>query len=54
VSLSKMSMAQEFLFLRDLSCRINVESRQLLRTMLRLLEEHDLRSSEGGDDHSIS
>ena len=42
-----MSMAQEFSFLMDLSCRINVEFRLLLRTMFGWPKGHGLGSSEG-------
>ena len=49
-----MSMAQKFSFLRDKSCRINVESRPSSRTTFRWPEGHGLGSSEGGDEHSIS
>ena len=54
MALSKMSMAHEFLFLRDLSCRINVESRPQSRTTLGWPEGQDLCSSEGGDECSVS
>ena len=47
MSLSKMSMAQEFSFLRDLSCRINVGFRQSSTAMFGWPEGHGLGSSEG-------
>ena len=50
----EMSMAQKFLFSRDISCKISVESRPLSRTTSRWPEGHGLGSSEGDDDHSVS
>ena len=49
-----MSMAWKFSFLRDKSCRINVESQPSPRTTFGWPEGHGLGSSEGGDEHSIS
>ena len=47
-------MAQKFSFLRDISCKINVESRPSSRTMFGWPERHGLGSSEGGDECSVS
>ena len=52
--LSKVSMAQKFSFLRDISCKINVESRPSSRTMFGWPEGHGLSSSEGDDGRSDS
>jgi hypothetical protein len=47
-------MSQKFSFSRDISCRINVDSRPLSRTTFGWLEGHGLGSSEGDDGCSNS
>ena len=54
MALSKMSMAQKFLFSRDISCGNNVEPRSLSRTTVLWPEGHGLRSSKVGDGCSVS
>ena len=51
---SGMSMAWEFLFSKDISCNINVDSRPLSRTTFPGLEGHGLGSSEGDGACSVS
>ena len=53
VGATGMSMAL-FSFLQDISCRGNVESRPLSRTMFWWPEGHDSSSSEGDEGHSVS
>jgi len=50
VVLSKVSMAHEFLFSRDISCGINVESQSLSRIMFLCLEGHSFGSSNLGEN----
>ena len=54
MALGKMSIAQKFLFSRDISCGNNVEPRSLLRTMVLWPEGHGLCSSEVGDGCLVS
>ena len=54
MALSKMSMAQKFLFSRDISCGNNIEPRSLSRTMVLWPEGHGLHSSEVGDGCLVS
>ena len=55
MSLSNMSMAQEFPFLRELSYRINVGFRPSLTTMVGWLEGHGLVLSKGdGETNGVT